>query len=74
MMGLGLPGCDRSLHHGRCGGDGYRSRAWRAGLQRMADELRLPIHVSQFPRGEQVGPSNTVSSVTSPRTGGAAPS
>ncbi|MBM3779287.1 MAG: ISAzo13 family transposase [Acidimicrobiia bacterium] len=33
------------------GSNGYRSRAWKAGLQRVADELRLTIHVSHFPPG-----------------------
>lgn len=33
------------------GSNGYRSRAWKAGLQLLADELRLKIHVSHFPPG-----------------------
>ena len=33
------------------GSNGYRSRAWKAGLQRLADTLRLTIHVSHFPPG-----------------------
>ena len=33
------------------GSNGYRSRAWKAGLQRLADDLRLAIHVSHFPPG-----------------------
>lgn len=33
------------------GSNGYRSRAWKAGLQRLADALRLTIHVSHFPPG-----------------------
>jgi hypothetical protein len=33
------------------GSNGYRSRAWKAGLQRLADELELTIHVSHFPPG-----------------------
>jgi hypothetical protein len=33
------------------GSNGYRSRAWKAGLQRLADECRLTIHVSHFPPG-----------------------
>ncbi|MEO6235976.1 MAG: ISAzo13 family transposase [Vicinamibacterales bacterium] len=33
------------------GSNGYRSRAWKAGLQRLADQLRLAIHVSHFPPG-----------------------
>ena len=33
------------------GSNGYRSRVWKHELQRLADELRLPIHVSHFPPG-----------------------
>ena len=33
------------------GSNGYRSRAWKKGLQRLADDLRLRIHVSHFPPG-----------------------
>ena len=33
------------------GSNGYRSRAWKTGLQRLADELRLTIHASHFPPG-----------------------
>jgi hypothetical protein len=33
------------------GSNGYRSRAWKAGLQRVADDLGLTIHVSHFPPG-----------------------
>ena len=33
------------------GSNGYRSRAWKMGLQRLADDLRLRIHVSHFPPG-----------------------
>ena len=33
------------------GSNGSRSRAWKAGLQRLADALRLTIHVSHFPPG-----------------------
>lgn len=33
------------------GSNGYRSRAWKAGLQRLADDLGLAIHVSHFPPG-----------------------
>ncbi len=33
------------------GSNGYRSRAWKAGLQRLADALRLTIQVSHFPPG-----------------------
>ena len=29
----------------------YRSRAWKHGLQKFADETRLRIHVSHFPPG-----------------------
>jgi len=33
------------------GSNGYRSRAWKAGLQDLADELDLRIRVSHFPPG-----------------------
>src|SRR4051794_37761366 len=33
------------------GSNGYRSRAWKHGLQRLADDLALRIHVSHFPPG-----------------------
>jgi hypothetical protein len=33
------------------GSNGYRSRAWKTGLQRLADDLRLTIQVSHFPPG-----------------------
>jgi hypothetical protein len=33
------------------GSNGYRSRAWKTELQRLADDLRLRIHVSHFPPG-----------------------
>ena len=33
------------------GSNGYRTRAWKTGLQRLADDLRLCIHVSHFPPG-----------------------
>jgi hypothetical protein len=33
------------------GSNGYRSRGWKQELQRLADDLRLRIHVSHFPPG-----------------------
>jgi hypothetical protein len=33
------------------GSNGYRCRAWKTELQRVADDLRLCIHVSHFPPG-----------------------
>jgi hypothetical protein len=33
------------------GSNGYRARVWKFELQRLADKLRLPIHVSHFPPG-----------------------
>ena len=33
------------------GSNGYRSRGWKLALQRLADDLRLRIHVSHFPPG-----------------------
>ncbi len=33
------------------GSNGYRCRAWKRGLQQLADDLQLRIHVSHFPPG-----------------------
>ena len=33
------------------GSNAYRARAWKTGLQRLADDLGLCIHVSHFPPG-----------------------
>lgn len=33
------------------GSNGYRSRVWKAELQRLADKYRIAIHVSHFPPG-----------------------
>ena len=33
------------------GSNGYRSHAWKRGVQRLADDLGLRIHVSHFPPG-----------------------
>jgi len=33
------------------GSNGYRCRAWKRGLQHLADDLQLSIHVSHFPPG-----------------------
>ena len=33
------------------GSNGYRSRAWKHGLQKLADETHLRIHVGHFPPG-----------------------
>ena len=33
------------------GSNGYRSRAWKTELQRLADDLRVCVHVSHFPPG-----------------------
>ena len=33
------------------GSSGYRARVWKFELQRLADKLRMPIHVSHFPPG-----------------------
>ena len=33
------------------GSNAYRARAWKTGLQRLADDLGLRIHVSHFPPG-----------------------
>ena len=41
------------------GSDPYRTRGWKTALQRLADDLRLSIHVSHFPRHEQVEQGRT---------------
>jgi hypothetical protein len=53
MMGRGAyPGAtDLYITADAGGSNGYRSRAWKAGLQRLADDLQLTIHVSHFPPG-----------------------
>ena len=33
------------------GSNGYRSRVWKAELQRLADKIGISIHVSHFPPG-----------------------
>jgi hypothetical protein len=33
------------------GSNGYRSRLWKVSVQRLADELGMPIHVCHFPPG-----------------------
>lgn len=33
------------------GSNGYRARLWKFELQRLADKLGIPIHVSHFPPG-----------------------
>jgi hypothetical protein len=46
------PAAERLLIEADCGGaNGYRSWGWRAGLQRLADELRLSITVAHYPPG-----------------------
>ena len=53
MMGRrAYPHADALLITADAGGsNGYRSRAWKTELQRLADDLRLCIHVSHFPPG-----------------------
>ena len=54
------------------GSNGYRSHAWKHELQKFADETRLKVWVSHFPRARVNGTRlSTACSVTSPRTGGA---
>lgn len=33
------------------GSDTFRNRLWKVALQELADELGLPLQVSQFPQG-----------------------
>jgi hypothetical protein len=53
MMGRrAYPQADALLITADAGGsNGYRSRTWKKELQRLADDLRLRIHVSHFPPG-----------------------
>jgi hypothetical protein len=53
MMGrAAYPHADALLITADAGGsNGYRSRAWKQELQRLADDLGLRIHVSHFPPG-----------------------
>ncbi len=53
MMGKSAhPKAKRLLITADAGGsNGYRCRAWKAELQRLADQLHLTIHVSHFPPG-----------------------
>ena len=37
------------------GSNGYRGRVWKFELQRLADKLGMPIHVSYFPPGTSKG-------------------
>ena len=55
------------------GSNGYRSRTWKQEVQRLADDLRLVIHVSHFPPASGTR-SSIASSATSRRTGEAVPS
>ena len=43
------------------GSNGYRSRAWKHGLQKIADETGERIHISDFP------PAPAACAVSSPR-------
>ena len=46
------PNAEEFLITADCGGsNGYRLRAWKVGLQRLADELRMAISVCHFPPG-----------------------
>jgi len=48
----GYPSAKRLFITADAGGsNGYRSRAWKFGLQQLADDLKLRIHVSHFPPG-----------------------
>jgi hypothetical protein len=46
------PKARRLLITADCGGsNGHRLRLWKMALQRLADDLRLELHVSHFPPG-----------------------
>ena len=43
---------DRLLITADCGGSkGYKVRLWKWALQKLANELKMEIHVSHFPPG-----------------------
>ena len=45
-------GSDKLLITADCGGsNGYRTRLWKVELQKLANELKMEIHVSHFPPG-----------------------
>ena len=46
------PHADKLLITADCGGsNGYRTRLWKVRLQRLADDIRIPISVRHFPPG-----------------------
>ena len=52
MGSQAYPEAQRLLITADCGGsNGYRTRAWKLGLQRLADELGLEVTVCHFPPG-----------------------
>jgi len=53
MMGRqAYPGAEALYITADAGGsNGYRTRGWKTALQRLADDLRIAIHVSHFPPG-----------------------
>ena len=54
------------------GSNGYRVRLWKVELQKLADELRMPITVCHLSPGPANGTRlSTASSRSSPSTGGA---
>lgn len=52
MGATAYPGAKRLLITADCGGsNGYRVRLWRLELQKLADELKIPIQVTHLPPG-----------------------
>lgn len=52
MGATAYPGAKRLLITADCGGsNGYRVRLWRLELQKLADELKMPVQVAHLPPG-----------------------
>ena len=49
--GQRLQACELFITADAGGSNGYRSRAWKHGLQKLADETPLRLHVGHFPPG-----------------------
>lgn len=69
------PGAKRLLITADCGGsNGYRVRLWRLELQKLADELKMPVQVAHLPPGTSKWNKieHRMFCHTSPKTGAAA--
>ena len=66
------PHADKLLITADCGGsNGYRTRLWKVRLQRLADDIRIPISVRHFLPARASGtPSSTGCSLHQPELAG----